>query len=239
MNENNSNTNGTPALSKPLLAEVYGDILKLYADNDELRPWTSKPFFIDNLAMATNCHELIFFDKKLIDFKLPFCENPQPHLVINNIPTERNQSFLLDTAEIEKCIKEIPLVDVIEEVDEDIKCSECKGEGEVEWEYDCYSKMGDCPKCDGDGLQSNLKYISTGEKEIDRRFLIDIKESRISIEIINRLLKVKELLNEKEILLTFQNGENKGNIFKIGEVEILCMPSRKVSNDDMVVLNLR
>jgi len=234
-----SNTKECHNACKPMLAEVYGDVLNLYVGNDEYRNWLNEPFFIGNLAIATNAHELVFFDKNLSEKELNVCGNENPQLILNNIPEQRNQDYKLNIEEIETYLKNAPKVDVLKTVGKDVKCTECDGDGQVEWEYENWTKDFDCPKCDGDGYESESRQIPTGEFEIDGLSLVDVKNSRFSIKMIERLLKVKELLCENEISLVFQEGENMANVFKIGEVEILCMPMRKCDNDDLVVLNLR
>ncbi|WP_016990363.1 hypothetical protein [Flavobacterium sp. ACAM 123] len=232
-NENSSNE------AKPVLSEVYDEILNLYTGIDELRSWLSKPFYVDNLAVATNAHEMVFFDKNLTFNELNICENQNPQIILNNIPAERNQSFRLDISKIEDYLKNAPLVDVLKEVGEDIKCTECEGEGEVEWEYGRWTKDMDCPKCDGEGYQSNSRKVPTGEKEVDGLTLVDLKDSRFSIKMIERLINVKNLLQENEITLVYQNKANGSNVFKIGKIEVLCMPIMKTnSQNELVVLNL-
>jgi len=222
-----------------LLAEVYVNVLNLYVGNDELRSWINEPFFIENLAIATNARELVFFDKNLSEKELNVCGNENPQLILNNIPEQRNKDYKLNIEEIETYLKNAPKVDVLKTVGKDVKCTECDGDGQVEWEYENWTKEFDCPKCYGDGYESESRQIPTGEFEIDPINLVDIKNSRFSIKMIERLLKVKDLLRETEIILVFQEAENMANIFKIGKVEILCMPMRKWDNDDLVVLNLR
>ena len=235
----NSNTKQSHNACKPMLAEVYSDVLNLYVGKDEYRNWLCEPFFIGNLAIATNAHELVFFEKELSEKELNVCGNENPQLILNNIPEQRNQDYKLNIEEIETYLKNAPKVDVLKTVGEDIKCTECDGDGQVEWEYNNWTKDFDCPKCDGDGYESESKQIPTGEFEIDGLNLVDVKNSRFSIKMIERLLKVKDLLLENEITLVFQEAENKANVFKIGKVEILCMPMRKFDNDELVVLNLR
>lgn len=235
----NSNTKECHNACKPMLAEVYWDVLNLYIGKDEYRNWLCEPFFIENLAIATNAHELVFFDKNLSEKELNVCGNENPQLILNNIPEQRNQDYKLNIEEIETYLKTAPKVDVLKTVGKDVKCTECDGDGQVEWEYENWTKDFDCPKCGGDGYESESRQIPTGEFEIDGLSLVDVKNSRFSIKMIERLLKVKELLSETEITLVFQEAENMANIFKIGKVEILCMPMRKFDNDELVVLNLR
>lgn len=234
----NSNTKECHNACKPMLAEVYEDVLNLYIGNDEYRNWIFEPFFIGNLAIAMNAHELVFFDKNLSEKELNVCGNENPQLILNNIPEQRNQDYKLNIEEIETYLKNAPKVDVLKTVGKDVKCTECDGDGQVEWEYENWTKDFDCPKCDGDGYESESRQIPTGEFEIDGLSLVDVKNSRFSIKMIERLLKVKDLLLETEITLVFQEAENMANIFKIGKVEILCMPMRKCDNDELVVLNL-
>lgn len=53
----------------PKATNVYDDILKMYVgkqESSELRNWLCVPFFIGDIAVATNAHEMVFFPKKLI-----------------------------------------------------------------------------------------------------------------------------------------------------------------------------
>lgn len=222
-----------------LLAEVYVNVLNLYVGKDEYRNWLCEPFFIGNLAIATNAHELVFFDKNLSENELNICGNENPQLILNNIPEQRNQDYKLNIEEIETYLKTAPKVDILKTIGKDIKCTECDGDGQVEWEYESWTKDFDCPKCDGDGFESESRQIPTGQFETDPINLVDVKNSRFSIKMIERLLKVKDILSENEITLVFQEAENMANVFKIGKVEILCMPMSKFNNDELVVLNLR
>lgn len=235
----NDNSTESSNECKPMLAEVYGNILNLYTGKDELRDWINKPFFIGNLAIATNAHELVFFDKNLSEIELDVCGNVNPQLILNNIPEQRNQEYKLNIEEIENYLNIAPKVDVLKTVGKDVKCTECEGDGQVEWEYERWTKEFDCPKCDGEGYESESRQVPTGEQEIDGLNLVDVKESRFSIKMIDRLIQVKNMLNENEITLVFQEAENMANVFRIGNVEILCMPMMKRDNDELVVLNLR
>lgn len=49
---------------------------------------------------------------------------------------------------------------------EDEDCPVCNGEGEVEWQFDHYSKTDDCPECEGDGFLNRRK-IGTMPKVVD------------------------------------------------------------------------
>jgi predicted nucleic-acid-binding Zn-ribbon protein len=236
-----THTNTTEAsngnCAKPLLGEVYLDILNLFIGKDLLRDWVNKPFQLDNLAISTNATELVFFEKSLLTVDLETCEHKNPQKILEQIPTEKNINFSLNITEIEKCLITVPIIDVTKEVGNDIVCSECKGDGQVEWEYERWSKDFDCPKCDGDGYESVSKSVPTGEKKLDDLYLIDVKSNRFSVRIIDKLLKVMKLLNETEILLIFDN-KGKNSVFQIGNVRILAMPVRKDGNEDLLVLNL-
>lgn len=226
----------TSTEAKPVLSEVYDEILKMHVGNDELRPWMNKPFYVKDLAVATDAHTMIWLNKNLIE-GLEQCERANPSIVTDLIPKEINENFTIDVEKIKDAISKIELVDDFDIVGESIKCSECDGEGEVEWEYERWNKDMACPKCDGEGYESSETKVKNGKKVIDTGFQIDIKQSRFSVEMILKLIKTQEILNVKEIVLCYQIRPNAPSVFIIGEAKVLCMPMQK-TDEDKVVVNL-
>ena len=195
----------------------------MFVSEDNLRPKFLKPFFINDLAIATNAHALIFFDKTLCEEKLtPYIDKPES--ILSVIPNERNENFSIPIETIKAAIAKCPLIDEIKE--EKITCDACDGEGTVEYEFDygykSYELEGDCPVCNGEG--STGKDIPTGNRVVDMFTPIKIKNSCFSAFYLNKLVQVAKILNKDSIVLTLMTGKNNTTIFKIDNVEIILMP---------------
>jgi len=218
--------------------DVYIEILNLFCGKAAYRKWMEVPFCIDNLAIATDTFELVFFDKYLLKTEISPVDWDKPENILRVITKDRNVNFKLDIEQIERALKYGMRVDVLKAVGEDIECKECDGQGEVLWTYEHWQKEFDCPNCDGTGFQSTSKKVPTGELELDPKMQVRIKECRFSLSTINRLMKVKNMLGEDEITLVYQKRDNTKCIFNIGSVEIICMSLRFVDNDEDVILRL-
>lgn len=230
----NDNSTESSNECKPMLGDGYLNALKLHQGNDDLRPWMTKPFYIQDFAYATDAHSMIWLEKKLVE-GLEICENERPTNVTGIIPESRNENLILDVEKIKEAISKIELVDDYDTIGENVKCSECDGDGEVEWEYESWTKDMDCPKCDGEGFESSDKQVLNGKKVIDKGYQINIKQSRFSVEMILKLLKTQELLKAKEIVLVYQIRPYSSSVFRIGEAEVLCMPMQTTSNDKVAL----
>ena len=220
--------------SKPLLGDGYFSALKLHQGHDKNRPHFTKPFYINDCAYATDTHTLIFFSKDYVN-NLQEYEHSKPENIINIIPTERNENFVLDIAKITSAISKIDLVDDFNVVGENIDCTECDSEGQVDWEYKNWNKEMECPKCNGTGYESTERKFKNGKKVYADGFSIDIKQSRFSVKMILKLLETQRLLGAKKIVLTYQIRPRATSVFKIGEAEILCMPMMKLDSDKVVL----
>lgn len=202
---------------------MYDDILKMFVSEDTLRPQFLKPFFIDNLAIATDAHSLVFFDKNLCDENLlPFDRKPES--VLSVIPKERNENFLISIESLKSAISKCPLIDEMK--DNKKTCNACYGEGDVEYVFEYggmdYELEHECPVCDGEGTIG--KDIPTGNKITDKDAPIKIKHSCFSVNYISKLIRIAETLGEDKIFLTLSTGKHNITVFKIKNVELLLMP---------------
>lgn len=240
-----SNSNSSAVITaNHLLADVacpYDVILEMYKSNDDLRVYFTSPFFINDLAIATDASAMVFFDKKLCK-KLDFFSGKDPDNIIKVIPVTRNESFVFSLDTLNNALSKCPLIDeiLIEESEEE--CDECDGEGFVEYEYDgkltTHTIERDCPVCDGEGSKITEVKTPTGQKVLDLSKNIQIKQSSFSAKQLSKLAKVAELLNEKNITLTYQVASNQGSIFSIGNVEILVMPTMMSNDADGVLCHI-
>lgn len=117
------------------------ECFSLFYGNDSLRPAFYNPIIWKGRVYATDAHALIITDKSNIDFEF---ENEHKGHDLSKILPPINISEFLIVPDLEY----LKTADETKEVGEDIKCQECDGFGEVEWEYERWTKDFDCPKCD-------------------------------------------------------------------------------------------
>ena len=105
-----------------------------------------------------------------------------------------------------------------------MKCQECDGCGEVEWEYAGHTKDSSCPICDGDGRTSISTQVKNGKTTIEDHLYIKIGVSTFSAKYIMMLVDTSVKLKEDTITLTHQDKPVGVNTFNIGELYILLCP---------------
>lgn len=183
----------------------------LFVSEDNRREQFKKPFLSDGYIYATDFHTLIRVSEKDCDFTVDLNNNPT--LNAGRITPASNVSIPLN---IDIDFNKYKTEDALIEVD----CETCNGEGEVEWEYERWTKEEECPNCDGRGYfdkidPSAAKTFGKVEVKIDRCFF--------NMEYIQRLVQIKELLDE-EIVLINKSHPAQPNLFKVGKCEVLIMP---------------
>lgn len=194
------------------IENVNDQVLKLFIGDDEMRDWMSRPFTIENKVMATNAYNLVMIDKKYVS-KFPDIEISATK-VLSIIPGKRNQNITISTKELMELIEE-----KVEQVEAFEECAECEGYGEVDWEFNGFTKPDDCPECEGSGDSD----VSIGDVfNPDCTFIIGKYEFRMKQMLL--LIKVSNLIG-KDIVLVYQEEEKDKSIFRIGDFEILVMPS--------------
>lgn len=202
--------------------KIYDDILKMFISDEMYRPNLLDPFFIGELAIATNAHIMIFFNKKLCS-KLKAYSGKNDVLAV--IPKERNENLSISLETINYAIAKLPLIDEMQE--EKKECEACDGDGVVAYRFEYgfgdYEIEEECPICKGEG--EIKESISTGKKIIDHKMDLKIKGSAFRVEYLEKIVKVAELLKEDKITLTYMSEPCEASIFKIGDdVEILLAP---------------
>ncbi len=213
-------------LSSQKKIKNYEEILELFVGNDELRPQMNTPFEIDNYVYSTDAHTLIRVKKELV--KQDYSSNKTISSAENFIAKKYPCSISVE--ELKGHISEIPLIDEVEFIDNSVECNECNGCGEVEWEYENYTKDDNCPKCDGSGRVGARKEVKTGNKILDPDYKLEIQSRKYSVIFIERLIKVADFEKEEVILFNIHNQEFR---FKIGNFEgivmgIICSGDEKV-----------
>lgn len=191
-------------------------------------PVMQLPFEINGKIYATDSYTLIRCNKSDCDFE------------INNPYTPPNCERVMPLAEIEKVLSidkstfEQYKVDVY--IDEDVECDICNGYGEVEWEFQGYTKEDECPACDGSGSKTKIKSVKTGKK-IFGNFHVKLNETYFTINIFYKLIQARDFLGG-EITLLYQANSKSAVLFKVGFCEILLMPYNFDITDSDGVLNI-
>jgi len=201
----------------------YNEVLEVFKGNEELREWLNKPFYIGEIAMATDSYSMCIVDKNLTD---GFIETDYKNKdkLMSIIPKDVNVNKPISKDVLLIAINSAPLVDETKLVGKDVECSECLGEGYVEWEYKNHTKEHECPECNGDGQSERSRFIPTGKKIMDNNACVKINYSFFRVGLLKKLLSVCDILNIDEVVLLNMTDKYKGSLFQIGEAKIVLMP---------------
>lgn len=198
----------------------------LFYGKDELRPKFNNPLTWNDKIFATDTYTLIYVDKSEIDFEF---KNKYESPNLDSIIPNPNISEIINIPDLEQYKTE----DDLRKIGEDIKCSECDGDGEVEWEYKRWTKTFDCPKCDGDGFEYFAKMIPTGLKTF-RNIKVKIKDNYLDIFKFKKVLQVQEILGG-EIELLYCESDKAALLFKVGICCIIVMKLSSVDSNDEIL----
>lgn len=128
-------------------------LLNLFTSSDNFRPAMMFPNVYNGNVYATDSYALIMIPERELALKYSTNDKfPSAHKLFEDFEKKEFKSIWINTNALA-----YELVKARIEVDKDsIKCKECKGSGDVEFEY-CDTKNethyidADCPICGGDG----------------------------------------------------------------------------------------
>jgi hypothetical protein len=231
----NEKQDKTPT-TKPEIYSVLGvadyEVLNSFCAIDKYRDWMTKPFKIGDKVYSTDAYFLAIMDLEKFP-NIDFEEFP-PSKLKGILPEGRNSDLKINVAEIQSIFKKAPHQDCYDTEGVDIDCKECDGEGEVEWEYDSYTRDMDCPVCEGGGRTSLSKEIKNGKTRIEDHLFITIGNSRFYANKFQKLINSAIKLESTEITLTYQHDSAHGSLFKIGDLEVILMPCRVNDSDNVI-----
>lgn len=201
------------------------ELFKMFCGCDEIRPAMLLPFEFNGKIYATDTHKLIRCDKSFCEFELTNTHKPLntesaiPTINCNRIIKTKLEDFDIFKTE-----------DEFKENGKDIKCIECDGDGEVEWEYEHHTKTDDCPVCDGSGFSSRTKLVPNGKKTFPKYAYVTIDGVFFNINILKSIFEAQKMIGDEIISLNIVT-KNKPALFKIGNYDFLAMPVSNNEND--------
>lgn len=212
--------------SNKLIMEKYNEILNLFVGKD-CREWMRNPFVIGNKVFATDGHMLVAFDSSRVDCSKVEAQDKNK---LNRVyPKKDNCSHHISYTLLSEHINKIVKVPEISTNEEEIKCHECDGEGEVEWEF-CDSNgrnhymEDDCPVCGGSGINGKIIKTPTGRMIIPDKAECKIGNSFFRVNLINKIFEVMTILGGVDAELVFQKDKMQASMFRVQDVDILIMP---------------
>lgn len=194
-----------------------------YNKEDDLHPYITAPYLKNGYVCATDAHILIRIKAEILNGE--YKETERCNI---DLPSD-NCNFIISLQEIEKILSSIPQVEEKVKVGEDIKCMECDGTGEVEWEYQDRSghyhyEDHECPICEGSGFDSESQYVKTGRMIPDNECTIQIRSIVFKAKFIEVLSKAMKIIGIDEIQCVHQ-APAKPCIFRVDDnIEIIIMP---------------
>lgn len=201
----------------------YDKAFQLFTNKDDIRESFKQPFKYKDKYFASDGWGLMFLPTKEAELLYPESEKTNFAAVIEKEEI-LNQEITISKLE-EKLIPE--MVDEIKEEKIEQKCTECDGDGEVEYEYDTYREThylkGDCPVCEGSGNLNKTESKLTGEKIANPNKQYKLFGVIFSYYQLNRLVLACKLIGGEKIVKKF--GEtNNGNLFRCNNAGFLIMP---------------
>jgi hypothetical protein len=209
---------------------IYLEILNSIPSESEFRDWMKTPFKTEYGNCATDGKIMVLtplFDEPMIDRT----NNIKPIF-----PVEPNCSIQILVSELKEGLSKVPLIDCFD--NEENECSECGGEGEVDFEYSCKGKThtvsGECPMCEGSGTVEDVSTTPNGEKEYKNGKYIEMHHGIFAPLVIEKLVFIGDKLGVDSLELYNHQGGYKPYYFKAKEVRIIAMGLISTNDEDIV-----
>lgn len=199
----------------------YLKAIESIIEKDSPREWMRNPVNAFNKTMGVTSQTLIAtplvgtFENREKEISMVY-------------PVDENVELTIDVEDLKSKLETIEKVKTYENSIIEVKCEACDGLGTVEfifeWDLETYEITEDCPVCEGTGYVENVIEKESGE-DYNPEKVIKIGCSIFKPSKILTLIRVAEILSEKTIKLYHQTMEHQKSAFKIGEVDLILMPS--------------
>lgn len=200
-------------------------LLALFYDSDHFREQIKAPFLSDGYVCATETHRLI-----LIKSELCKGEYAPGKLSVKRVVNSDNIDITLRLSALKKAVKRLSSEKEMEVVSPAVKCNDCDGDGEVEWEYidthdHTHLEYHKCPVCNGTGNEREAIMKPTGRMIPPQEAVIGIYEQKFNAEHIVALCDAMELLGVDKVRYTASHSMG-GNTFILADgITVIICPS--------------
>lgn len=209
-------------------------LLGLFTGNDDIRPKMMFPSLENGIVYATDCHVLIAIPKDELSLKYRTIDKfPSACKVIKDMESNKLSSLKVS---VEHLAKELAKCRVIADKMM-LKCKECNGTGDVEWEYTdkdlkTHYEIYNCPLCEGRGeFETNNPFARIEilqQEDEDGNFLkIKIGDIHFHPFQLFRLFMVAVTKGCKEINLFYDKNNYGQTITYFGNIKVLVMAMAK------------
>lgn len=205
--------------------KTIDQILNLYVAKDD-RAMLQNPFIQDGYVYAANGHIMIRVkDASLLDNPM-YREQSKPQS--SHLFDGMEDAGTITMTNILELKNKVELIDELELDGENVKCDECDGWGEVEWEYDRWTKDFDCPACDGSGYSDKETYNPTGRKITNPEGGIFIVDRHFKVKLVDVLLETMQYFNVDVAKIQRKQSQSSQMLFHLNDnVTVLLMPYLK------------
>lgn len=210
-------------------------LLGQFTSHNELRPVLMFPNLKDGLVCASDGHVLISIPEDELALRYNSSEEyPDGDKIISDMEKETLRSIKVD---IETLAKELAKCRF--EADKLVlKCKECKGSGNVEWEYEdreynSHYLTENCPLCDGTGKDEQMhpypKMIASPLDKDENIIQIAVGDLFFHPYQLYRLFMVAVSKGQKEIEIFYNPQEYGQTLTYFGNVKVLVMAMNKIN----------
>lgn len=203
-------------------------LLGLFIDKEHINEKIRQPFESDGWICATEAHICLLVKPEYV--KGSYKPNG---LRVSKSMSKPNIDITLSLSDLLRGIEEVSTVEELKIISPAEKCEECKGLGEVEWEYEdsdgyTHREEFNCPICRGTGNIREEITKPTGRKIPEYNTRIGIYEQTFTASFILKICDAMQMLGIDKVRYVASSPQN-GNLFILEDgIQIIIMPARGV-----------
>lgn len=206
------------------------DVFMSFTSDDNSRLYANNPFTKGETTFATDSVSLIYTHRD----NLPGLFATEKYdLSAERYIRDPNSNIHVPVADLNPFKTEVEY----STVDKRAECKTCDGTGDVEWEFEGYTKDDDCPECKGKGVIGEFLKKPTGEMTFGAMMYVKIKGVLFHASQIHRLFETAKKL-KSDVYLTHVPDKLDAFTFQIGVVNVVVMSCFSTGEEE-VILNIK